>query len=212
MDQKPDKKQFPYQHLQALLNTPQAPSELATQLHANLRQQLVQQQQQQWWRRKDLRIVASAACVLGLAISLSVAFYPAMPPALVSAAYRDAVHDVSLKGRMDPDYPAWLASYRLRELPVDYALKLAKNCKLDSVSSKHLRFDSAQTGVVNLFVLTEPFQAAFPASQKGMYQGKKWLLLKPDKSLTVLALYDQDVDEEKISKAVQEFLPAEITL
>jgi hypothetical protein len=189
------------QKLRQFLNTPKAPEDLATKLKANLDLQIQEPEPQ--LSRSWLSLKRWYGLVAGVTLALAVAWHFKSGPDLVIQAHAHAIEEAHLVGALDGGYWSWFEAAGL-SIPVEAdRIVLSKNCVVDRMQAKHLRFEFPGNTAVNLFLYREAGGLPADTVTEGAIDGQAWLAFSPRGNVHLLAVYDPRVDRSHVERIIQ---------
>jgi hypothetical protein len=196
-----DQEQLEAKKLHDLLNAPKVPGDLAEKLKANLEKQIleVDQAASEPQRRRKLWYALAASLTLAVAVAWQIK----IEPDLVSLAYAHTQEEANLVGAIDGGYEPWFETVGLG-IPTDASsISLSKNCALGKQQAKHLRFELANKGTINLFLYQDGEDLLNPKQADGSIDGQFWLSVSLRDDIHLLALYDNKVSEVEVTHIIQ---------
>lgn len=149
-------------------------------------------------------LVANVALITWLALVL-IGGSPETPD-YVFDAYAHVQHEAQLHASLDPDFPAWFGKeVKTREGRFD--LQLAKICDVGEAKVKHLRYDSAASGAVNLIVYPETHRLPAQGAQRGSVANQNWIALRTPEAVSALMFYDHGISSAQLDELLSNVFP-----
>lgn len=144
--------------------------------------------------------------VASLALFVMLIGYYIQPPGVITAAYVDIEKDATHYNDLAESMRQWMDKNQIAAVPQQYPLEMSKFCRLDQMSTTHLRIAGARQGVVHLFFHSgpPPFQWR---NRAGVMDNMNWKLLKVRDQLTLIVLYSHDMREKAVRHILQKMLP-----
>ncbi len=151
-----------------------------------------------------LSLVANVALITWLAAVL-IGQSPQTPD-YVFDAYAHVQHESELHASLDPDYSSWFGRH-VKAQEGRFDLQLAKICDVGDAKVKHLRYDSASSGAVNLIVYPETHSLPTQGVQRGALKNQNWVALRTPGAVSALMFYDHGVSSAQLDELLSNTFP-----
>ncbi len=189
-----------HKKLNQALHTPDVPTCLKQSLLNNLDKQIIDEKKSAH-RKIRYRLFFSSSIAATLLIGLFIIYRVDMATSPIALAYEHTQDERFMTGIVDGNYKQWMTERGIA-IPINAeSIVLSKNCLLDNIKTKHLRFELNRTeknigltgyAVINLFIHNSHEKLVRTNKTSGEFNGQKWFLFKLNKTMDVFVLYEDD--------------------